>query len=504
MESKKKRIAELILLSRETDEFSEKRRSELNELLRTKEENREFAAQFLLDGESLTECLATDEISEISARKKHPVVARTKRLSRFTAVASIAATLLLLGLATWAILPSLLDHSPVAVIRDHADAVFSDEDILTARQLDPTQYSLTSGMVMIEFRNGVSLTMKGPADFEIIDEFRIKLSRGQVRAFAPESGHGFTIETPNADLIDLGTEFGVSVDPATEVSEVQVFDGQVDVKNREGKTPISSLRFGDAARIRQGSIESIRAPRPDTFPTPSDLGFARWQILDRKFRADKDVLFYYAFHRSKEDDRTLFDESEHGESIHGKIKGARWVTGRWAGKRALLFDQPGDAVEIEIPGELPQFTFSAWINADRFDHGLTPIFNSAGWEEGDFHLQYSRSRGTIFAAVYPESLKSEDTNSLPVGRWVHLAAVVDVDQGFASTWIDGQRAVHSDLSESAFSKPGLCRLGAWLNEEQDRKWARDREFRGRIDEVVLWKRALSPKEIRKLATKGKP
>ncbi len=501
MNPSQKRIAELLLESHHKDDFSVKLRGELNDLLRESEENREFAARFLLDGETLTELLATDEIWDISARRRHhaPEPSHRPRLFRWIPAAA-AALLVVSGLGFW--LFQREAPLPVATILDQANAVF-DQVLPENGHLETRNYALGSGMVTIGFRNGVKMTVRGPAEFEIVDEFRVILSRGQARAFAPESGHGFTIETPEADLVDLGTEFGVSVDPDSGESQVQVFDGWVDVKQRRGKTPIASLKFGDSARIHRGGVEPIRAPEPNTFPTPADLAVARWQRLDRELREDKDVLFYYAFNRLDDDDRRLVDEAEHGEAIHGKIVGARWVTGRWAGKGALLFDQAGDAVELEIPGELPQFTFSAWLNVDRFDYGLTPILNSAGWEEGDFHLQFSRSQGTVFAAVYPSNLRSAPASPFPLGQWVHLAAVVDIETGKASTWVNGRRAIRSQLSEEAISRPGLCRLGAWLAEDPAKK-GRSREFKGRMDEVVLWRRVLSPKEIRRLAARGRP
>ena len=504
MNPSEKRIAELLLEAHQHDNLSANQRGELNDLLRESEENREFAAQFLLDGESLTELLATDEIHDISARRRRRAAEsqrRTRPFLRWLPIAAAAAILAVLGLSLW--FSRQEAPLPVATILDQADAVFA-KALPEDGRLETRRYALASGMMTIEFRNGVKMTVRGPAEFEIVDEFRVILSRGQARAFAPESGHGFTIETPDADLVDLGTEFGVSVDPDSGESKVQVFDGRVDVKQRRGSAPIASLKFGDSARIHRGSVEPIRAPEPNTFPTPADLAVARWQRLDRELREDEDVLFYYAFNRRAEDDGRLVDEAEHGEAIHGKIVGARWVTGRWAGKGALLFDRPGDAVELEIPGELPRFTFSAWLNVDRFDYGLTPILNSAGWEEGDFHLQFSRSQGTVFAAVFPSNLKSAPTSAFPVERWVHLVAVVDIEARTASTWVNGRLAIRSQLSEEAVSRPGFCRLGAWFAEDPDRKWGRSREFKGRMDEVVLWRRVLSPKEIRRLAARGRP
>ena len=502
MNPDQKRIAELLLESQDKDRFSEKQRNELNELLRDSEDNREFAAQFLLDGESLTEALATEEIADISARKHRRISDRggsSGSLIKWSLAA--AAIVVMTALGIW--MNHREDKAPIASLVDKANAVFTNE-ATDLRSLEAKSYSLTSGMVTIKFRNGVRMTVRGPAEFEIINEFRVILSRGQARAFAPESGNGFTIETPEADIVDLGTEFGVSVDPESGESQVQVFDGRVDVKERKSKAALASLEFGEAARIHRGSVEAIGAPKPDTFPTPADLAVARWKRLDRDLRKDKDVLIYYRFDRNPDNDRILFDESEHSPSIDGKIVGARWVTGRWKGKGALLFDQPGDCVELEIPGELPQFTFSFWLNMDRLDYGLTPIINSAGWEEGDLHLQYSRSQGTVFAAIYPSSLKSAPASLLPTGKWIHLTAVVDIEAKTAATWINGKLAVRSELPDEAISRPGLCRLGAWKDEDMTKRLRRDREFKGRIDEVVLWRRALTNKEIRRLAARGKP
>ena len=500
MKTNQTRIAELLLGSREPEGLPDRQRNELNALLRADEANREFAAKFLLDGESLTERLATEEISEISARKCHSSPTNSLRRRKPTRQVALAAVIVV-GLACWLLIH--FEHPPVAVIEDSAGAVFTGDTAPEQGRLDRSRYSLDSGMVTISFRNGVTLTIRGPAEFEIIDEFRVKLDRGQARAVAPESGHGFTIETQDADVVDLGTEFGVSVDPATGTSDVQVFDGRVDVKDSARQIALASLELGEAVRIQDGDIEAIELLDSEIFPSPTDLGLARWRAHDRKLRSDPDVLIYYPFRPSEDRVGRLVDESSDRLVIDGKISGARWVTGRWPGKQALLFDQSGDAVELEIPGELTEFTFSAWINIDRFDFALTPIFNSAGWEEGDLHLQLSRSRETVFAAVYPQSFRSGARATVETGRWIHLAAIVDTTRKTAATWIDGQAAVSSEFVDEVFLNPGLCRLGSWKSDKRPPK-GRDREFRGRIDEVVIWKRVLSEEEIRDLAAAGSP
>ena len=66
MNSKKEdsfnRIAELLIAAREGTRFGNRQRNELNKLLRDSEEHREYASLFLLDGETLQDLLATEEI----------------------------------------------------------------------------------------------------------------------------------------------------------------------------------------------------------------------------------------------------------------------------------------------------------------------------------------------------------------------------------------------------------------------------------------------------------
>ncbi len=280
MHSTEIRIAELLLESRDTAGISEEHRNELNDLLRASEQNREFAAQFLLDGDSLAELLATDEIADIAARRTRDVPERSPRI-RLVAWIAAATVLIVAGLSAWVITSK--SDSPIAMIADEANAVFSSGTVLPDGRLESGRYSLGSGIVAIEFRNGVSMTVRGPAEFEIVDEFRVKLSRGQARAFAPEGGRGFTIETPDADVVDLGTEFGILVEPGTGESRVQVFDGRVDVRNLHSKKTIASLQIGESAWIHPDGVESVNAPKFGVFPTPADLGYARCNNMTARF-----------------------------------------------------------------------------------------------------------------------------------------------------------------------------------------------------------------------------
>ena len=61
----------------------------------------------------------------------------------------------------------------------------------------------------------------------------------------------------------------------------------------------------------------------------------------------------------------LKDHAPNKARLDGRIAGARWVTGRWPGKQALLFDRDGDHVKVEIPGEFRQMTLRREIADGR-------------------------------------------------------------------------------------------------------------------------------------------
>lgn len=490
------RIAELLIAAREGTRFKERHRNELNDLLRDNEEHRVFASQFLLDGETLQDLLATEEISALSSRNSHARSAAKPRWYQMPILQMAAAVALVASLVF-----ALYGRSPIAVIQDEANAVFADGSIPEDGVLKSQAYSLTRGMISVEFRNGVSMTVKAPADFEIVDAFRVKLSRGSVRAFAPDSGHGFVIETPDVDIQDLGTEFGVSVDGSSGDSEVHVFDGEVNVNKHRDKETIASLEMGDSAKILNGQVNPLDAPDQDRYVTPADVSYNRWASMSEELRNDEDALFYYSFHSSDNQQDTLNDESVHSSAINGKIQGARWVTGRWPGKRALLFDQVGDAVQINIPGELKQFSFGAWVNLDRLDAPITSILNSMDYKEGSLHLQISRSGDTFVPAVYPRVRKEKTDVSIPTGKWVLLTAVIDMENNVGRTWVNGQRTMKADFDASSFVQPGPCLLGAYQIEPDG---ARTKEFRGRMDEVFLLNRTLTQGEIRRIYKLGRP
>jgi hypothetical protein len=111
--------------------------------------------------------------------------------------------------------------------------------------------SLTSGLAQVRLDNGVSLIFEGPAKFEIKSQAAVVLSLGKLTVNVPPDAHGFTVETPSARTVDLGTEFGVVVDD-TGNTETHVIRGTVEVTPIAGGTT-TRLTVDDAARVDFGA-----------------------------------------------------------------------------------------------------------------------------------------------------------------------------------------------------------------------------------------------------------
>ena len=113
--------------------------------------------------------------------------------------------------------------------------------------------TLERGIVRLDFANGATIAVEGPAKIEVVDEMRVVLLRGVVTATIPESAVGFVVDTDTAHIVDLGTAFGVSVgDDGT--TDVCVFDGEVTVtgKARPSSQP-ALVREGEAVRASESS-----------------------------------------------------------------------------------------------------------------------------------------------------------------------------------------------------------------------------------------------------------
>ncbi|HZZ28984.1 MAG TPA: FecR family protein [Pirellulales bacterium] len=110
---------------------------------------------------------------------------------------------------------------------------------------------VTNGMMKLLFDNETIVTLHSPAIFEVVSEMRARVLLGKVTAKIGPKAKGFSVVTPQATVIDLGTEFGIEVNELG-ATDVVVFKGAVDVDyptTLEGTARQQRLRTGEAVHL---------------------------------------------------------------------------------------------------------------------------------------------------------------------------------------------------------------------------------------------------------------
>ncbi|GEM_PF-1233724 len=147
------------------------------------------------------------------------------------------------------------DAKVVATLVQSSNADWEGTHIEEGSPLHPQMLSLRSGVVRLEFLDGVEVTLQGPAKYEVIAVGRTRLLSGLLTAIVPPGAEGFQVVTPTAEVIDLGTAFGIELDDSG-VAKVSVFDGEVEVR------PVSNhnkrvVQEGESVRVtKENEIES--------------------------------------------------------------------------------------------------------------------------------------------------------------------------------------------------------------------------------------------------------
>jgi len=179
-----------------------------------------------------------------------PRKAAAPPIARWWRWAAIIVLPILVGTALWGLLrPANSSGTLVAT----AAAVWADPSLAprAGQPLPRGPFDLTAGLAQVRLDNGVSLIFEGPAKFDIKSQSAIMLSLGKLTVTVPPNAHGFTVETPAARTVDLGTEFGVLVDSSGS-TETHVIRGSVEMTPITGGSA-TALTAGNAARVDFGA-----------------------------------------------------------------------------------------------------------------------------------------------------------------------------------------------------------------------------------------------------------
>ncbi|PAW62422.1 MAG: hypothetical protein B9S36_06240 [Verrucomicrobiia bacterium Tous-C2TDCM] len=164
----------------------------------------------------------------------------------------------------------------------------SDLPTLEGAGLGSGTLALIEGMATIQFKSGATVTLEAPSVLVVESAMKCRLVEGSVVANVPESAHGFTIDTAQMEVIDLGTRFGVTTTSLGD-SNVFVFEGEVKV-NRDDLPEPKHVFAGDSLVSRIGAIpertdqEVRRVDPPASSPGPD------WTALSTSVGRGRDTF----------------------------------------------------------------------------------------------------------------------------------------------------------------------------------------------------------------------
>ncbi len=382
-------------------------------------------------------------------------------------------------------------------------------------------FQLTSGTAEIRFFSGAMMIVEGPAQIALKSAWEASCVEGAIRMRVPPAARGFKLHAPSSEIIDLGTEFGLHVREGK--AHVEVFDGEISLRHRQESAVL--LTKGTARGIYDNQ-PSLEIPSGKiSFPEIGKLNpranqrkindFARWEAHRNSLATRKDLLAYYTFDSPQAfsliPDLTIPRNPE----SDGALILAESVNGRWPDlKSALEFRRPGSRVRVSIPGEFSALTFFTWVRIDSLDRLYNALFMGDGYETGEPHWQIN-NKGEMMLSVmvdhtaphplYPTKTRYHYVYRSPPmwdrsksGQWMNLASVFDPTGKTVSHYVDGKQ-ISQQAIEPMFKvttlRIGNAEIGNWGQPFREDPTFAIRHLNGRMDEIALFRSALTSEEI---------
>jgi hypothetical protein len=189
---------------------------------------------------------------------------------------------------------------------------------------------------------------------------------------------------------------------------------------------------------------------------------------------------------------------------HGNVSFAPAMVGRgfrFSGAADDAIVVP-DSPSLAISGSL---TISAWVHVEAFppiEQGAAMIVFRGDDRNGldPYNLQVNSSGRLAFAINGVNGQGAEVTAPVPAGRFIHVAATLDGDTGRMRLFENGQIVAETSTTFGPLAEldPG-ANPGLGIGNHGSVPGSPFRyPFRGVINEVLLYNRALSPGEVRAL------
>ncbi|HEX8297311.1 MAG TPA: LamG-like jellyroll fold domain-containing protein [Chthoniobacteraceae bacterium] len=415
----------------------------------------------------------------------------------------------------------------VAVLARSAGAVWQDTESQwqVGQALEAGWLRLKSGAVQIEFSRGARLILEGPAELQLINGNEAYLLAGKLRAHVPQPAHGFTIRTPEFEVVDRGTEFGCDL-PKPGTGEVHVFTGLVSLL-QPGKAE-RNVQANHAVSLAGGQVQEIPARR-GLFLSDEELSrretasstdrLSAWRRSREALSKRAGALVHFDFEGDSGWARTLTNRVPKADVLAASIIGCNLVEGRWRGKGALEFKRADDRLRLTVPGSYPSLTFLAWVRVDSLSRNQQSLLMTEGDTPGDVHWYVYRD-GRLGIGVRKNLPENESGWELfhsvsgftpeTLGTWAMVTTVFDGATKKVRHYFNGEPVGEEQFDARVPLKLGTLEIGNWPVSPKDPRWSaaklreRMRSLDGRMDEFAVFSQPLERAEILRLFEEGRP
>ena len=354
---------------------------------------------------------------------------------------------------------------------------------------------LSKGTLESVFESGVRVVVEAPCSLRILRNDRVALDEGVAWFEVPPGAEGFTVDTPNLTVVDLGTAFGIDASMAGH-NEVHVTRGAVEVTSRVEGGDTESLQEGEARRVDEhGKLQEIDA---DAAKFSTTLPALKGLVGHWEFETQSDGL--------------TPDSSGNGHS--GRLEGnATIVTDAERGNVLSVsgFRSSGDGVDIDSVREIPTLlvhrgaTLTAWIrrNPDSSAGFRYGYILALGASENSPVMSLGISKSSRLVVGYVEGDGGQDQvqvtgdTAVPDGAWTHVAITYDRANNEAITYVNGL-AQGSPTDISIVGDGALDWRHGSIGRCLDHFERDDRFFGGLIDDVRIYDRPLPAEDIQML------
>jgi hypothetical protein len=451
-----------------------------------------------------------------------PVPARRRKLAPILA---LAACVMFIAGGVWGLwfkgstTRNAATSTAVAMLTRTVDVEWDQgtEPLRVGAALKPGIVRLKSGLAQVVFYSGARVVIEGPAELQLVSPVEAVCSLGRLLLEVPLPARGFRLRTPQLNVVDLGTSFGVSATASQ--SEVHVFKGKVELVSEAAAK--LSLDAGHAVVVQGREQPRPMAASAETFASLFEFQqrslaseafqYEQWQFANVKLNQDPSLLVHLDFESPGSTEWTLRNAAERNRTVpEAIIVGCARAEGRWREKSALEFQSVNDRVRLAVPGEFNGLTLSARVCIKGLDRQFNSLFMSDGFDPGTVHWLI-RNDGVLGLTVFgSDPGKFQILASPPVlaqdtlGIWQHLTVVLDGKARRVIHYLNGLPVSEQPLKFGPPYRVGSAELGNW-NARSGPNPAPDlvRNLSGAFDEFELFGRALTAAEVRELYAKGK-